>query len=295
MEMVYYNSSKMELHNWFIKCVRILTVPLFNILPSFLIRKIMRATSSDAVNVIDNVGSAVALEVMYTRYDRNIFAKGFWRGIGNLFWHNLVSQSKAARNRLRIVEDILGKEILRYNLREGKDKSVNFLTIGGGSCRAIIESVSKFLNQYPGLRIKITNIDKSQQAIDLGKELARSFNVSQNFFWVNDKASNLTLFVGNDSISIVEMVGLLDYFSDEKAIEVISQVYNCLKKGGLFITGNVYPHSEMVFINKIGWPKMYYRKKREIVNIFEKAGFSLKETEFFLEPLKSHIVAIVRK
>lgn len=295
MEVVYYNNQKMEVHGWFIKFVRIFTVPLFNVLPGFLIKKTMRATSNDAVDIIGNVGSAVALEVMYTRYDRNLFAKGILRGLGNLFWHNLISQSKAARNRLRIVEDILKKEIEKDILEYEVSEEIALLTIGGGSCRAIIETISSFLDKDPKCQIKVTNIDKSQEAIALGKKTAANFRISQNFSWVNDKASNLKLIAKQNSVNIIEMVGLLDYFSDEKATEVISQIYACLKAGGLFITGNVYPHSEMPFINKIGWPKMYYRQEDDIANIFEKAGFSLEPAKFFLEPLKSHIVAIARK
>ena len=48
---------------------------------------------------------------MYTRYDRRLFSRGILQGLADLFWHHCISQPKAIRNRLKLVE---------INLEEGE-------------------------------------------------------------------------------------------------------------------------------------------------------------------------------
>lgn len=292
MRVIILKNNGLEKHDLIVRTIRLISVPLFNTLPSFFVKKIMKRTSDDASVVIDNVGSTHALEIMYTRHRRNLFKGGFWYGIGNLFWHSLISQSKAARNRLKIVEQLLEKEILHFCRNK---KPVTILSIGGGSCRAIIQTVNKTLKCFPNCNIKVINIDKSVQALDLGKKITEDFGVYNKFNWINTTASKMESFISLDSIDIIEMVGLLDYFSHEKAIHVIRMIYRCLKNNGLFITGNVYPNREMRFISKIGWPDMYYRKVEDIEKILSGSGFNPEKGEIIFEPLKSHIVVKIKK
>ena len=90
------------------------------------------------------------------------------------------------------------------------------------------------------------------------------------------------------------MVGLLDYFNDEKGLEVFRQAYKTLKGEGMFITANICPHREMRFLSKI-WPKMKYRKPKNLAWLLSKSGFSADKIKILLEPLKIHIIAIAKK
>jgi len=94
----------------------------------------------------------------------------------------------------------------------------------------------------------VINLDKSLKAIELGKELAKEFRLYDNFKWVNDLAQNIKLYVADNSADIVEMVGLLDYFRDEKSVETFGKIYDILKEGGLFMVGNIVPNKEQPFI-----------------------------------------------
>lgn len=51
----------------------------------------------------------------------------------------------------------------------------------------------------------------------MGKKLAKEFGLYNKFKWINDLAQNIEFLIDKNSIDIVEMVGLLDYFRDEKA------------------------------------------------------------------------------
>lgn len=292
MKIVIPKNSDYERHTLLERIVRIIAVPLLNLLPSSFIQKAIHKSSKDAKTVLERVGSAYALEVMYTRHQRSLFEHGVLEGIANWFWYYCISQPKALRNRLKIVKQILIDELRR--LESNSRSMINILTVGGGSARAIVESISSTNFKNKSCKIHVINIDRDVNAIKLGKELANKYGISNMFEWVNDDARTINLYVSPESIDIVEMVGLLDYFSEEKAIDVIKKIYNALRPGGIFIVANIHPNIEMVFVKKTGWPHMYYRQPEDLIKILQAAGFN-SEQEIIIEPLKIHIIAEVRK
>ncbi|MFH1656619.1 MAG: methyltransferase domain-containing protein [Candidatus Nealsonbacteria bacterium] len=293
MKVEKLDDKNFEHHNLLVKFIRIFSVPLLNYLPSFFIKKIMVVSSRDSRIAVKYGGSTHALEGMYGRYERKLFSRGFFQGIADLFWHHCLSQPKAVRNRLKIVGMSLMEEIVNTDIQD-KEKNITILTIAGGSTRAIIQSFYN-LKKRINCKIKIINIDKSEKALNLSKEIARKFNLYENFEWINEDARNIKSLIPKNSIDVVEMVGLLDYFSEEKSINVISQIYDSLKVGGLFIVGNICPNKEELFIHKIGWPQMYYRNPADLSKILELSGFDIKKGKIIFEPLKCHIIAVIKK
>jgi chemotaxis methyl-accepting protein methylase len=294
MKTYIANIKGLEKNNYFVDFVRFFTIPILNNLPESFLQKFMKSSSNDAVIVMENVGSAKALEVMYGRYRRKIFSRGIIQGLADLFWHHFVAQTKGVRNRLKIVKDNLEKEIINI-LQNKKDKEIKILTIGGGSARGIVEVLDKYSEQLKGWNISVINIDKSTKAIELGKELAKEFNMYEKFEWINDLAQNVKFLVKENSVDIVEMVGLLDYFRDDRSKEVFTQIRSTLKENGLFMVGNIVPNKEQPFIIKMGWPKMYYRFAPDLSRLLIESGFSKEKGEIIIEPLQNHIVAIIKK
>jgi len=294
MKVIVAKDKNLERHSFFVKLVRVFSVPILNLIPASFLQKFMRSSSYDAEVILENVGSAKALEVMYGRYKRKLFSRGFFQGIADLFWHHFVSQPKGVRNRLKIVKDNLDNEV-KMILERKLDKKISILTIGGGSARGIVEVLDKYSEQLKDWDVSVINVDKSLKAIELGKELAKEFNLQDKFKWINDLAQNVANLVEKNSIDIVEMVGLLDYFRDEKAKETFCRIYDILKQDGLFMAGNIMPNSEQPFILRLGWPKMYYRKAEELSRLLTESGFLQEKAKIILEPLKNHIVAVVKK
>jgi len=285
--------KKFRGHNFIENFVRIFSVPLLNILPSFIIKRIMEITSIDSKTVVKYGGSSLAVEVMYSAQKRSFFSKGVLTGIADYFWHNYISQSKAIRNRLDIVKENIEEELVK--IIERKQKSVTLVTIGGGIARSITESVNRLFKNKPDFNIKIINIDNNKDALKLSKEFSKELNLSKNFEWINSDAQNLKFLIPENSIDIVEIVGLLDYMEENNAINILQQIYKVLKKNGCLIAANVYPNKESVFIHKTGWPKMYYRKPEIFLKLLELANFSSQKIKIFKEPLNCHIVAIAKK
>lgn len=291
----YLSIENLEKHSLGVKIIRIFTVPLMNNLPASMVQKMMKKTSRDASAVVDRGGSTHALEAMYGRHSRKLFSRGFFQGLADSFWHHVISQPKAIRNRLKIVESIIEQEILK--LISGKNRNeatIKILNVGGGSSRAIMHVLNRIFKNHKNIQIKVTNIDKDVNAIELGKKIAEQQGLGNCFEWINDDARNISKLVGPESFDLVEMVGLLDYFQDDRSTQVIEQIQKALKMGGMFIVANVFPNSEMPFVCNTGWPKMYYKTPDDIKTILKGSGFT-NEPNIFTEPLKVHIIGAVRK
>lgn len=294
MDTIVAKDKNLEGHSLIIKFIRIFSVPILNNIPDKFLRQFAKSSSHDGEVVVENVGSARALEVMYGRYKRNLFSRGFSQGVADFLWHHCVSQTKGVRNRLKIVEINLDEEIVSI-LKNKKDKKINILTIGGGSARGIVEVLNKYSNQLQDWNISVVNVDKSLKAIELGKELAKEFGLYDKFKWINDLAQNIKFLVDDNSADVVEMVGLLDYFRDEKSKEVFIEIYKKLKPDGLFMVGNIIPNKEQPFISRLGWPNMYYRSSSDLEKLLVDSGFSEEKGKIIFEPLKNHVVGIIRK
>jgi len=282
-------SQNLEKHNIWVKLIRIFLVPMLNSIPAPSLQKFIIKFSPFGRSVIQKAGTAHSLEEMYVKKS---FSPKKWHPyfLADFFWNTIISQPKAIRNRLKIVQVNLNEELSRLITDK---KHVDMLNLGGGSSRAIIQTAAN----YDGfdIVIRITNIDRDLKAIELGRNLAHEYGLADAFTWINNDVRNIKDLVPDNTFDVVEMVGLLDYFDNSESIKLIGDIFNKIKKDGLFIVGNVIPNSEVQFVENVGWPKMYYKTTDEMYDILEKAGFNKKSVKIILDPLKVHMVAMARK
>ena len=295
MNIITADDQDLETHSLLVKIIRFFSVPIMNKISPNSLQKMMRATSHDARTVVENSGSTAALEAMYSRHQRSLFSRGIFQGIADLFWHHCISQPKALRNRLKLVEKNLELEIFKiFKEKKNIEDTIKILSVGGGSAKALIHSIHRLIKGGHNLKLMVINIDKDMRAIEMGKKLSIKYNLQDIFQWINDDARNIDSLVGKGSIDIVEMAGLLDYFSKQSGAQLIKKVFDILKVGGLFIVANVHPNEEMPFVDHLGWPKMYYRYPNDLINIL-KAGNFFGDSQIIFEPLRVHIIARVYK
>jgi len=285
MQVKVFEHEKMEKHPFLIRLFRVISVPVLNLIPARALQRLIKRSSRYGSNVIDRPGTTHSLEAMYTKEDKE-------SRMSDSFWHNVVSQPKAVRNRLKIVELILEKEI--QELKNKKLTEIQIYNIGGGSSRAIIKAVNNETNKSE-IKIKVTTLDKDASALELGNLIAKKYQLDHLFTWIEDDARNIDKMLIPDSGDIVEMVGLLDYFNYEASVNLIKQIYRLLKPGGLFIVANVHPNPESKFVENVGWPKMYYKTTDEMNKILRESGFDEKNIDLHIEPLKVHVIALARK
>jgi hypothetical protein len=269
--------------------ISIFLVPILNNLPKGF-NKYIKKTNKQAEEVIDNATNHKALEILYKKGQEKRkprLMSRFFRSV----WFNLAN-SKAVRNRLKIVISEMHGHLEKI---AKKDRDINILNIASGSARAIIE-VAESSEYLKGTKLSITFLDKDVKAIEYSKDLSK--NISHfNLNWVNDTVGN---FMKNNqhlanTFDIIEIVGLFDYFSDEKLIDTMSGIYNLLSDGGIMITANINHNKEEKFITDvIEWP-MVYRDVNHLANLANKSGFSFDKMKYFYEPFKVHGLVIAKK
>lgn len=277
-----YNSFTRKTFNLFF-------IPILNNLPKGFKYKIKK-TNKAAAEVIDNVTNHNALEILYSK--GNLFStdklfKKFFQHI----WFNL-NNSKAVRNRLKIVRRELENHL---KIISKFDKEINIISIASGSSRAIIETVNK--GEYlKDTKLSITFLDKNPGAIEYSKKLSEGINHSKiNLEWINDTVGNYFRNAPSKKFDIVEIVGLLDYFTDDKIVETFKYIYNILEEGGIVITANINHNKEEKFItNILDWP-MIYRTAESLGVLVNKSGFDYDKMKVLYEPLRVHGLVVAKK
>ena len=268
-------------------------VPILNLLPAksnFLIRKSHKSVDE----VVENATTHAALEVLYKKGDKK-HTNSLMKKILHSIWFN-TGNSKAVRNRLKIVKREITSLLSNFSTTQ---KEINLVSIASGSARAVIESI-KEAKMSSEITVSVTFIDKNPNALRYSEDLLTESKLSEimplnKYQWINNTAGSFLRESMENSIDIVEMVGLLDYFDEEKAVNIFKYIHKALKNDGVFITANICPNKEQKFLtNAIDW-KMIYRTADELGLLLVKAGFLEPNIVLYYEPLGIHCIAVSKK
>ncbi len=283
--VIHNPALNMETNNLIKKTFNLFFIPVLNTLPVGSRKSIVK-TDKAVGEIVKNATNHKALEILYSNGKGSAKSiKNLYKKLAHIVWFN-TNNSKAVRNRLKIV-----KEELEKTLKEKDGQDINFLSIAAGSARAIIEVVTKI---KPTSKISFTFLDKNPDATEYSKQMIKENeylvnNSNFEFNWINDTVNNF-LENHNEKFTIIEMVGLMDYFNDEKALNIFTNIFNILEKDGIFLTANINNNSEKKFITKaIGWP-MVYRKAEDLALLVHMAGFNHEKMDIYYEPHKIHSI-----
>lgn len=285
----YDKELNLEDHSIFRKAINLFFVPILNNLPKNFKHHIKK-TDTAASEVIDNVTTHNALEVLYNKgksFSHKTFLEKFFRYI----WFSL-GNSKAVRNRLKLVQREL-REYLRLITKYKKE--VHIISIAAGSSRAIIEAINH-QDYLKDVKLSITFLDKNAHAIEYSKKL--SVNLTHphvDLEWIQDTVGSFLTKQPTKKFDVVEIVGLLDYFDDKKVTETFEGIYHLLHPDGILITANINHNEEEVFVTRIiDWP-MVYRTPKELAVLAQNVGFKYNKMKVFYEPLKVHGLLVAQK
>jgi len=283
-----------EVHNLAVKIFRIPLMSILNMLPKKIAQAVFLVGSGpngDTRKVFDNTTTHKALEVMYTYPARR--AEGSTT-TSDFFWEYFLNNARTIRNRLLLVKRELHR-IIQDSYQWNKTEPVRILSLGGGSARAVIEVVKELTDQIP---IEVKLIDMSRDAVQYSKKLAADFNLDgRRITWRVGYAHNLEKYCRDFHPNIIiEMVGLLDYFNSEQAVDLLSKIYHKLLSGGWLITCNIHPNFESSFVTKgINWTSMTYREPDQLIRLLLAGGFRADRMKIIYDPFKIHGLAIAQK
>lgn len=227
-----------------------------------------------------------ALEVMYTfprrREEGTATLSGF-------IWWTVLDNARSVWNRLLLVKYELREAILETAAQKG---SVRLLSIGSGSARPVLEVIASLEQKLP---VQSMLLDQDPEATAYSRALAQQFNLNHTQ-WMTGDFFRLDQHCRSFHPDVIELVGLLDYLDNRKAVIFLRKVLRVLEPGGTLITGNIAPNLERPYVEKgVKWPPMVYRTEEDLRGLLLAAGFAEYDIRIQREPLGIHMVATVRK
>src|SRR3989344_4656400 len=224
-------------------------------------------------------------------YETNSFFRVLWRYIYSPILNYLPSSTSKLIKKSKMVEKEIKIAILELL---SKKSDIHLLSIASGSSRSVVLAISQLENL--GQPIYLSFLDKNPNAIDYSKNLVKMAKLKSKTTWFLDTANNFPVyFIGIANPNIIEMVGLLDYFTDEQVKKIFKTIFDNLQEGGYLITANISDNHERPFISKVvGW-HMIYRSAEELIDLAHEVGFDVSKMHAYYEPLNIHCVLVARK
>lgn len=235
----------------------------------------------------EGFGSWRALDVIYH------FSSGADKSIGGAisdYWIGM-RNAQAVRNRLKLVIRQLSEAI--ENVRQGGTKAIRIASIASGSAEAFLNA----MKNAEGAEIKATMIDISRSALRNSEKAAHKAGLRERCSFEKRNMLDFEKFPADllRGSNLIEMVGLLDYLSDDQIVKLIGLIRENLEIGGFFLTGHIIKNPERHFLKwVINW-EMRYRGIREFGRLLVRAGFDKEKVTIFVEPQGIHMVAVCRK
>ena len=280
-----------ELIGWQRKLVNLFFLPIMSLLANFSKLGVWIFFRSIACRSVRKYATGhKALEIIYTFPWKNLESRPFVDRIASKIFFNILN-AKAVRNRRLLVQRELSCAINGFWSRD-----VMIASLGSGSARPVLEVISG--SNQKNIRAMLVDADKS--AIKYSKSLAKKFGLDARLSWHRGLIKKF-LKEFDDSIGgflgsiIFEMVGIIDYLSDEVVIDLFKSVRSRMVPGDLFITCNIAPNPEKRFMDRIiGWKMDYYRAPERLANLAVSAGFNPVDCRIIGEPIGIHWILICR-
>jgi hypothetical protein len=192
---------------------------------SFLIKKL----TQEGKIVSQNPGSALSMEVVYTLGKKNIFSIKSFNDFAVFIFDRVLFQTKALRNRLKIVKKLLKESLLEIQ----SEDEIKILSLGGGSLRSILSAIAEINNPKLTAKIEIISVDNDARSAELIEKVKKELgleNIKIKILNVDsfDFLKNIEKYM-QTKFDIVEVIGLIDYLKEDIVINKLNLIYNIMK------------------------------------------------------------------
>lgn len=242
-----------------------------------------------------DAATSMALDTMYD-WDEKIRHTRSGKGIAawfEKFWFDNSENRRSLVNRKKMVNSILVRAINDF-LHEPE---VRIISVACGSARAVIDAI--LTCDHPNVHILL--IDRDQKALDNARKNMEEAGI-RNVRYVKGTMRKITEVAEDFPPHIVEMVGLTDYLSVKRAADYSRTVSDALESGGYYLTGNIHPNPEKIFLDwGLLWP-MIYKTPEQLMEIGkgriqgdDNGAFLDGFVKVLCEPLGIHGLLLTRK
>lgn len=198
------------------------------------------------------------------------------------------------RTRANIMS-LLTKRFSREFAEKGKDRPMRWVSIACGAAVPVLDAfqdIQSDADQRVVPDIDIRLIDRDQDALDFARQLAENqgAKLPATSYMNRDivkgllAGDSLIEEIGPESVDLVDMLGIFEYFGDRAASQLLRQANKLVAPGGKIVLANMLDTHPNLEVNQrgVGWPLIHPRSLPEIAEIVEDAGIEQSQMQVFV-------------
>lgn len=195
--------------------------------------------------------------------------------------------SMASRNRRKLVTAKL-TELLKALQDEPK---IQLLGIGAGPGLHLQDSVVRA--GLPPEKVRISLIDLDSDAFEFGSLCAKERGLQDSVEFVQGDAREIRRVLPDVSPHVVKIVGLLEYLTDEQALQLLNAMRDVVRPDGRLLThGLVDRYNAAPFLARTFGLKHFHRTEHDVQSLLNSAGFATVSVHH--TPMQIYPVLIAR-
>lgn len=199
------------------------------------------------------------------------------------------------RTRARIMGSVMEKYAL-------PGRATHWVSLASGAAVPVLDAAARFDGSTSLL---IDLVDYDQNALDFAQYLFQQQNVRgvtmrmhrRNLIKDMIVTDVLVQDLGEEQITMVDALGIFEYFDDERSVPFLSNAYRLVKPGGVMVAANMLSDRPELAFNQrgIGWPKIFPRSCDELKQLFARGGVPLDCVTMTVAEDRVYVVAELKK
>lgn len=233
----------------------VLFSPIANYTPTGLMKAVLRLTKSElaAANWVDP-GGWRSMRISYDAQPRQ-WADKVLVGAG--------AMSMALRNRRRLAGAWVARLIDAIDA-----ESVHVVGLGAGPGQITIDALLAAKSAAHA-----TLIDRSAEAFEHGRRLAKQADLADRVAYIQGDVLDIEEIL-NEPPSVVTMLGLCEYLTDEQIVSIASTVGRVMSPGTAIVVNSISKaHGTDRFFRRVFGLHLIHRSEDEIRRLMASAGF----------------------
>lgn len=238
----------------------------------------------------NHMPQAPALYILQRPYDRRLFPDGVIDEYGEDIFINAID-SIAIRARGAIYNTIIMNHIAGSS-----QQNFQALALGAGAGVPNIDATVDAKQKY-GKTIRWKEYDLSQTSVDLNVQFFKEAGVPEEDVDARRGDLKRAYVLEDDSIDMVDMLGLWEYLDKDRCVEALTQLYRILKPGGVMVVSNMLEDRPQLDLNQraIGWKGVKPRSIDDLIEIAHEAHLDTQDIRITLSDDGVYAVMEIKK
>ncbi len=231
------------------------------LIPAFILKAVLRRSSSPLIReTFIRPGSWQSMRIVYENAEP--------KGIIDRLAIRDNSISMATRNRRQLVTAILTRII--SSLKD--TRNIQILGVGSGPGVQIQDAICQASAAH---KVTAYLVDLDADAVPYGRQLADERGLGNVVHFLSCDAREIETVLPDFHPHVVKIVGLLEYLTDEQALQLLTKMHTVMATGGTLVThGMVDRYGVSPFFERTFGLRHWKRSGEEIDALLRRAGFS---------------------